>query len=156
MSLGTLVTTQLPSPSFDFYLILWDTMGETILPASLHEYLDLIFMETASTLFNSDWTFADHQQPSTCQSSTQTEAPPDRDFSDISHTHQAVNAKIPIVRNPHPKIYTSSSRVGQACGNCREQKAKCSGHRPTCNRCQISGAHCSYGERKGIMMLKCV
>ncbi|PYH49250.1 putative C6 transcription factor [Aspergillus saccharolyticus JOP 1030-1] len=44
--------------------------------------------------------------------------------------------------------WTTSGRVSRACENCREQKAKCSGHRPTCQRCEEAGIPCSYGDRK--------
>lgn len=68
----------------------------------------------------------------------------------------ALNPKVPIPRTTRPVIYTSSGRVGRACENCREQKAKCSGHRPSCHRCQDAGVSCSYGDRKREKMLKCV
>lgn len=69
---------------------------------------------------------------------------------------QPVNAKVPIPRTAATSTWTSSGRVSRACENCREQKAKCSGHRPTCHRCQESGVRCSYGDRKREKMAKCV
>ncbi|KAL4896221.1 fungal-specific transcription factor domain-containing protein [Aspergillus ambiguus] len=60
----------------------------------------------------------------------------------------SMNSKVPIPRSAQPSSWTSSGRVSRACENCREQKAKCSGHRPTCQRCQEAGIRCSYGDRK--------
>ncbi|KAF3386669.1 hypothetical protein F1880_001508 [Penicillium rolfsii] len=65
-----------------------------------------------------------------------------------------MNPKVPIPRTTRVVNYTSSARVGRACENCREQKAKCSGHRPSCHRCQDAGVPCSYGDRKREKMLK--
>jgi len=67
-----------------------------------------------------------------------------------------VNAKVAIPRNAPPINPTSSGRVSRACENCREQKAKCSGHRPACHRCRDSGVQCSYGDRKREKMVKWV
>jgi hypothetical protein len=71
-------------------------------------------------------------------------------------SERSLNPKVPIPRTTRPINYTSSGRVGRACENCREQKAKCSGHRPSCHRCQDAGIPCSYGDRKREKMLKCV
>lgn len=69
---------------------------------------------------------------------------------------RSMNAKVPIPRSVYPSSYstTTSGRVSKACENCRDQKAKCSGHRPTCQRCQDSGVRCSYGDRKREKLLK--
>ncbi|KAF4212208.1 hypothetical protein CNMCM8980_010323 [Aspergillus fumigatiaffinis] len=67
---------------------------------------------------------------------------------------RSVNSKVAIPRSANPSSWTSSGRVSRACENCREQKAKCSGHRPTCQRCQESGIRCSYGDRKREKMAK--
>jgi hypothetical protein len=64
--------------------------------------------------------------------------------------------KLAISRIAPPLNSTSSGRVSRACESCREQKAKCSGHRPTCHRCRDSGAQCSYGDRKKERILKWV
>ncbi|PYI26262.1 hypothetical protein BP00DRAFT_382222 [Aspergillus indologenus CBS 114.80] len=56
--------------------------------------------------------------------------------------------RVRIPRSANSTAWTSSGRVSRACENCREQKAKCSGHRPTCQRCQEAGIRCSYGDRK--------
>jgi hypothetical protein len=69
---------------------------------------------------------------------------------------RSLNSKVAIPRSANPSSWTSSGRVSRACENCREQKAKCSGHRPTCQRCQESGIRCSYGDRKREKMAKCV
>ena len=70
--------------------------------------------------------------------------------------NRPMNAKVPIPRTATASNWTSSGRVSRACENCREQKAKCSGHRPTCQRCQEAGVQCSYGDRKREKMAKCV
>lgn len=67
-----------------------------------------------------------------------------------------LNSKVPIPRSIYTGNYTASSRVGRACDNCRKQKTKCSGHRPTCQRCQDVHIRCSYGDRKREKMLRCV
>ncbi|KAJ5369916.1 uncharacterized protein N7496_006008 [Penicillium cataractarum] len=69
-------------------------------------------------------------------------------------SERSLNPKVPIPRTTRPINHTSSGRVGRACENCREQKAKCSGHRPSCHRCQDAGVPCSYGDRKREKMLK--
>lgn len=65
-----------------------------------------------------------------------------------SRVDRAQLPKVAIPRSANPTTWTSSGRVSRACENCREQKAKCSGHRPTCQRCQEAGVTCSYGDRK--------
>ncbi|KAI9045038.1 putative C6 transcription factor [Aspergillus affinis] len=66
----------------------------------------------------------------------------------------SLNKKVQIPRSANSSTWTTSGRVSRACENCREQKAKCSGHRPTCQRCQESGLQCSYGDRKREKMAK--
>ncbi|KAH1596717.1 hypothetical protein KXX44_006449 [Aspergillus fumigatus] len=72
----------------------------------------------------------------------------------VGTAERSVNSKVAIPRSANPSSWTSSGRVSRACENCREQKAKCSGHRPTCQRCQESGIRCSYGDRKREKMAK--
>ncbi|KAJ5214893.1 hypothetical protein N7468_010572, partial [Penicillium chermesinum] len=67
---------------------------------------------------------------------------------------QFSNAKVPIPRSANPNVWTSSGRTSRACENCREQKAKCSGHRPVCTRCKDSGLQCIYSYRKREKMVK--
>lgn len=56
-----------------------------------------------------------------------------------------VNPKLPIPRATH--IGTPGNvRSRHACKNCREQKAKCTGHQP-CRRCYENGANCIYEVR---------
>jgi hypothetical protein len=76
--------------------------------------------------------------------------------SAIFSNDRSLNSKVAIPRSANPSNWTSSGRVSRACENCREQKAKCSGHRPTCQRCQEAGIRCSYGDRKREKMAKCV
>ena len=61
---------------------------------------------------------------------------------------QNVAGKIAIPRHTFAGSPVPSGRVRRACQNCRDQKAKCSGHQPTCQRCEESGARCYYGDRK--------
>ncbi|EAW11240.1 putative C6 transcription factor [Aspergillus clavatus NRRL 1] len=74
--------------------------------------------------------------------------------SHVGTGERSLNSKVAIPRSANPSSWTSSGRVSRACENCREQKAKCSGHRPTCQRCQESGIRCSYGDRKREKMAK--
>ncbi|KAF7595120.1 hypothetical protein BBP40_007324 [Aspergillus hancockii] len=74
--------------------------------------------------------------------------------SAIFSKDRSLNSKVAIPRSANPSNWTSSGRVSRACENCREQKAKCSGHRPTCQRCQEAGTRCSYGDRKREKMAK--
>lgn len=58
-------------------------------------------------------------------------------------------AKVAIPRAPSLLEQSNvNKRVGHACESCREQKTKCSGDRPTCQRCQDLGLTCLYGDRK--------
>ncbi|EED13436.1 C6 transcription factor, putative [Talaromyces stipitatus ATCC 10500] len=58
-------------------------------------------------------------------------------------------AKVAIPRAPNLSEQSNvNRRVGHACESCREQKTKCSGDRPTCQRCQDLGLTCLYGDRK--------
>lgn len=106
---------------------------------------------------SNDWTISPFSQPSigfpvgpeAFAGSSENPAP-------TTTGDRSMNAKVPIPRTASTSTWTSSGRVSRACENCREQKAKCSGHRPTCQRCQESGVHCSYGDRKREKMTKCV
>ncbi|KAJ5929230.1 hypothetical protein N7454_007078 [Penicillium verhagenii] len=66
----------------------------------------------------------------------------------------STNAKVKIPRSAQAATWTSTGRTSRACENCREQKAKCSGHHPTCNRCADAGIRCSYSDRKRDKVLK--
>ncbi|KAJ5504529.1 hypothetical protein N7463_007403 [Penicillium fimorum] len=102
--------------------------------------------------FNYDWAVPGYPQPSPVEF---TETIPGHDICDNSlFNSDRVNAKVAIPRNSQPSSWTSSGRVSRACENCREQKAKCSGHRPACHRCLDSGVQCSYGDRKREKMAK--
>lgn len=107
------------------------------------------------TEVNYDWAVPGYPQPSPFEFNA------NRDVHDIHEIHDypssdRVNAKVAIPRNAQPSSWTSSGRVSRACENCREQKAKCSGHRPTCHRCLDSRVPCSYGDRKKEKMVKLV
>jgi len=56
--------------------------------------------------------------------------------------------KVAIPRIRQVKSWSSRSRVSLACNSCRTMKAKCSGHRPVCVRCERLRVECNYGERK--------
>lgn len=129
-------------------------MSENVWHTSFPEYLDLDFLENEMALVSYDSTLTDHLQTTTLHSSTPAEATPDRQHFDGFHDNQAVNPKVAIPRNVQINTITSSGRVNQACDNCREQKAKCSGNRPTCQRCEDAGVCCVYGDRKRVRMLK--
>ncbi|KAL4927355.1 putative C6 transcription factor [Aspergillus undulatus] len=60
----------------------------------------------------------------------------------------SLNNKVAIPRSANSPAVSNRGRVSRACENCREQKVKCSGQRPTCQRCQDAGIQCSYGDRK--------
>ena len=101
--------------------------------------------------FNFDWA-PECPQPSPLELNTETIRDA-RDYPSFN-TSDRVNAKVAIPRNAHTSSWTSSGRVSRACENCREQKAKCSGHRPVCHRCLDTGVPCSYGDRKREKMVK--
>lgn len=107
-----------------------------------------------------DWAMPQYSQPSYAPSVTYdmvagfAENP--AGASPMFSGERALNSKVAIPRSANPSNWTSSGRVSRACENCREQKAKCSGHRPTCQRCQEAGTRCSYGDRKREKMAKCV
>ncbi|CAG8230112.1 unnamed protein product [Penicillium olsonii] len=60
---------------------------------------------------------------------------------------QFANAKVAIPRLELPAI-SHNGRVSRACHNCRKQKNKCSGERPTCQRCQELNIPCVYVDGK--------
>ncbi|KAJ5272251.1 hypothetical protein N7524_005520 [Penicillium chrysogenum] len=60
---------------------------------------------------------------------------------------QPMNAKVAIPRL-EPPLANSNGRVSRACHNCRKQKNKCSGHRPSCIRCQEANVLCVYVDGK--------
>ncbi|KAJ9481318.1 hypothetical protein VN97_g12167 [Penicillium thymicola] len=99
------------------------------------------------TEVNYDWAVPGYPQPSPLEFNA------NHDIHDYPSSDR-VNAKVAIPRNAQPSSWTSSGRVSRACENCREQKAKCSGHRPTCHRCLDSRVPCSYGDRKKEKMVK--
>ncbi|KAJ5340382.1 hypothetical protein N7541_009506 [Penicillium brevicompactum] len=105
--------------------------------------------ENESTLSNYDLNILFSSQPSAFDFSADSLTGPDE-----VATCDRPNTKVPIPRIAHPGNLATSGRVSRACENCREQKAKCSGHRPTCDRCKDAGVRCLYGDRKGEKMAK--
>ncbi|KAJ5637550.1 hypothetical protein N7490_007429 [Penicillium lividum] len=106
------------------------------------------YPENESAIFNYDWI----NPPSTQSSAFDFLADP------LPHeevvTSDRPNTKVAIPRIVNPGTWTTNSRVSRACENCREQKAKCSGHRPVCHRCKDADIRCSYGDRKREKMAK--
>ncbi|KAJ5982341.1 hypothetical protein N7451_012441 [Penicillium sp. IBT 35674x] len=109
-----------------------------------HAFIEDIlgFTEYESAPCDAEWAPLDYGQFSF---GTSTNAAP---LPDDPNASRSLNAKVPIPRASTPSIAKAHSRVNRACEACREQKAKCSGHQPTCHRCAQSGAKCSYGDRK--------
>ncbi|KAJ5138757.1 uncharacterized protein N7515_003605 [Penicillium bovifimosum] len=62
-------------------------------------------------------------------------------------TEQQANPKVAIPRLDLP-LGSTNGRVSRACHNCRKQKNKCSGHRPSCLRCQETNVYCVYVDGK--------
>lgn len=68
----------------------------------------------------------------------------------------ASGGRVPPVAIPRlPPVDTSlvepaRKRVGHACEPCRQQKAKCSGERPRCNRCAELNLECVYAAGKRV------
>ncbi|KAJ5550188.1 hypothetical protein N7461_004886 [Penicillium sp. DV-2018c] len=61
---------------------------------------------------------------------------------------ESQNPKVPIPRTSIPTERSNRCRVSQACKPCHGLKTKCSGHRPTCRRCEELQLDCNYGDRK--------
>ncbi|CAI7612438.1 unnamed protein product [Penicillium glandicola] len=97
--------------------------------------------------FNYDWAVPEYPQTYPFEFNTEI-------HNTSSLNSDRVNAKVAIPRTAQPSSWTSSGRVSRACENCREQKSKCSGHRPACHRCLDAGTRCSYGDRKREKMMK--
>ncbi|KAL2866436.1 putative C6 transcription factor [Aspergillus lucknowensis] len=66
----------------------------------------------------------------------------------VALQEHSLNSKVAIPRSVNSNAVSNRGRVSRACENCRDQKVKCTGQRPTCHRCQESGIQCSYGDRK--------
>ncbi|KAJ5123579.1 hypothetical protein N7448_009676 [Penicillium atrosanguineum] len=112
---------------------------------------DILGNESAP--FHCDWAVSGYTQPSPGFPANTDRFPSRDDPPSTDNRHG--NAKVPIPRSAYPSSWTpTSGRVSRACENCREQKAKCSGHRPACQRCQDADTPCSYGDRKREKLLK--
>ncbi|KAJ5659973.1 hypothetical protein N7507_006424 [Penicillium longicatenatum] len=105
--------------------------------------------EHESAFFNNDWITPPLTQPAAFDFPL--DSLPERD--DLV-TSDRPKTKVAIPRITTASAWPSSSRVSRACENCREQKAKCSGHRPACHRCKEADVRCSYGDRKREKMAK--
>lgn len=134
-------------------------MSENYPPGPSYPEFTSDIPENESAPFTYDWAvpgFA-HAQPPDFGLPLNTDHFPGRgDPLGANPGEGSLNAKVPIPRSAHPSNWTGSGRVSRACENCREQKAKCSGHHPACQRCQDTGVRCSYGDRKREKILKCV
>ncbi|KAJ5991382.1 hypothetical protein N7499_012034 [Penicillium canescens] len=62
--------------------------------------------------------------------------------------------KVPIPRATNKINAVTPGRAKQACRSCRQQKAKCSGHRPECRRCEENSFPCVYEDRTRFKMTK--
>lgn len=56
--------------------------------------------------------------------------------------------KIAIPRASNFDYLPSRRRVGRACDPCHEQKTKCTGQRPSCQRCRQCDITCIYSDKK--------
>lgn len=112
--------------------------------------------ENESAPFIYDNLIPEYTQPPPFRHLTNTKPIPSTDDRLIPNPERSLNPKVPIPRSAYPRNFIVSRRVSKACENCREQKAKCTGNRPTCQRCQDAGIRCFYGDGKGEKMLKCV
>ncbi|KAJ5533205.1 hypothetical protein N7494_009757 [Penicillium frequentans] len=105
--------------------------------------------------FTYDWVVPGFPQPLPVEFSANTELiSPREDLVGSNSGELSINAKVQIPRSAQAATWTSTGRTSRACENCREQKAKCSGHHPTCNRCEDSGIRCSYSDRKKDKIMK--
>ena len=116
----------------------------------------------ASKPQGSNFALADHDSPLSSALPTPRRRPRALESNDISvlsgrlsqrsiesHAlHRLNDDKVAIPRGPNHRILTSKRRVSRACDPCREQKTKCSGQRPACQRCRESGIACLYTDRK--------
>ncbi|KAJ5653675.1 hypothetical protein N7490_000678 [Penicillium lividum] len=99
--------------------------------------------------FSYDWVVPGLSQPLHVEFPTNTNLIPGREGLVSSNPGEwPRNSKVPIPRSAQAATSTSTGRTSRACQNCREQKAKCSGHHPTCNRCEDAGIKCVYSDRK--------
>jgi hypothetical protein len=67
--------------------------------------------------------------------------------SRLTAAERVVNGKVAIPRLDRP-VASHNGRVTRACHNCHKQKSKCSGHRPSCMRCQEINIPCVYVDGK--------
>ncbi|GKZ63576.1 hypothetical protein AnigIFM63309_004993 [Aspergillus niger] len=124
------------------------------------------YPSSTSTFLDSEpnhhsWPVRKYSQPSSVDPPVPYECVPTRHAEDSAAggsqgtpSGRTLDSKVAIPRTVSISTRTSSGRVSWACEHCRAQKAKCSGHRPTCQRCQGLGIRCLYGDRKGDKMAK--
>ena len=108
--------------------------------------------------FSYDWSVTGNLQEDSSEPSSTTASESSNPLYDshVDTAKQTPHPKIAIPRAANTKPLAYPGRVSRACVNCRDQKVKCSGHRPTCHRCQMSAVTCIYGDRKREKMVKCV
>lgn len=109
-----------------------------------------------------NFTLADHDSPLSRANPTPGKRPPTLKSNEVSVWSRALSQpvieshapypentnKVAIPRGPSHQILISKGRVRRACDPCREQKTKCSGQRPACQRCRESDIPCIYTDRK--------
>lgn len=82
----------------------------------------------------------------TGRSATQTNRPAQRfQESEICALRPLLKLPIPILLKPASHL---RSRVARACALCRENKSKCTGEKPFCQRCVLLQRSCQYPESK--------
>jgi hypothetical protein len=73
---------------------------------------------------------------------------PFRPAIDSDALHPLKLDKIAIPRSSNFELLPSKRRVSRACDPCREQKTKCTGQRPSCQRCRQCDITCIYSDKK--------
>jgi hypothetical protein len=104
-----------------------------------------------------DWPTPGYTQPSSFGFSANTDPIPGACEDSLTPNLGGSMNKVAIPRTSRRENWARRSRVNRACQKCQDQKAKCSGHHPSCHRCQdAAGVPCSYSDRKRERILKCL
>ncbi|KAI1832370.1 transcriptional regulator family: Fungal Specific TF [Penicillium roqueforti] len=111
--------------------------------------------DNEASSFTYDWVVPGFSRPLPVEFSANTDLiSPSEDLVSSITRESSIKTKIQIPRSAQAATWTSAGRTSRACENCREQKAKCSGHHPTCKRCEDAGIRCFYSDRKKDKVLK--
>lgn len=90
------------------------------------------------------------RDPQTCESSADTVLLRDP-FQPVMNrfaSHTLKLDQIAIPRGSNFDHFPSRRRVSRACDPCRDQKTKCTGQRPSCQRCRECDITCIYSDNK--------